>query len=102
MSGNASPLFLPPGPTGSLALVTWGSQPSLWEVLLTRGPHWAEQLCRQNSVTTVPEPRERNTLAENRPSTRCLYPAFSCSTKSKAAKLRGGKSGFHLFLRAQF
>jgi len=38
----------------------WGSQPSFWEVLLTRGPRRAEQLCRL-SVTTVPEPRERNT-----------------------------------------
>lgn len=38
----------------------WGSQPSLWEVVLTRRPRWAEQLCRV-SMTTVLEPHERNT-----------------------------------------
>lgn len=38
----------------------WGSQPSLWEVLLTRRPRRAEQLCRV-SMTTVLEPHERNT-----------------------------------------
>lgn len=37
-----------------------GSQPSLWEVLLTRRPRRAEQLCRV-SMTTVLEPHERNT-----------------------------------------
>lgn len=64
-----------------------GIQPCLWEVLLTRGPFWAGQVC---GVSVTPAPR-----AGNRPSIiRSLCPTFWCSTKPRAAKLWGGKSAF--------
>lgn len=79
----------------------WGSQASPWEVL-TGGPRWAEQLCRV-SVTTVPQPRERNTNSRKQTQHQVFMSRILVFHKTKGSKTQRWQVCFFIcFLEPNF